>query len=345
MLEEQKMDPREAETEKDRYLSVDRPNLFEFHDAVLEPGRLDEAKMAFDVYGLNISRDAEQNPKGYDLQIGKANIVFREVSDFSCTLGRWKTDERGNWMPAETETVYRGKEALVKFKEDLRAGAEVWSHSIVDGDHYEIYGRGSEPFFLIRFKCSRLVIKWNDYQGPAWYELTKQFCRDLVLETPDGEMRVKAYVRIDYDPGELYSADDRNDIDPKEIRVGIRYGDKYFWGRGTDCSGTDAFADLQKKLPEGVFLKSCLTCRYGHQSPFSNAFDWLYCMKDVAVTEKTDLCPSLADPAEEERRRRCFTDICEDWAEQNEETFVYSNYPFDLKKTDHDRKEAGNDGI
>lgn len=313
---------------KEQYFSVNHPEIFEFHDSRFELDCMDEKEIAVYVHGLNIFKDAEQNPKGYDLEIKLAHIRFYGISEFTYDPGRtWKTDENGNSIPIGQEVIYHGEEAFKRFRNDLQVGAEIFSHTIVDGDYYELYGLGSEPFFLVRFKASRIVIRWDDYLGPAWYELRKQFNRKLTLNTPNGEMCTDAHFIINYDSDELYNADDKNDVDWKDISIGIEYKDKKYWGRGTDCSGQDAFADLQKQLPDGVFLKCCLSCRHGNQSPFSNAFDSLYCMKDRIITEKSDLCHYTTDVGEVNKRGRCYTDICEDWAEQRDDMFVYSDYP------------------
>ena len=315
------------------YKSINHPEIFEFHDSTFELDHVDEKEIAVYVQGLNISKDTEQNPKKYALEIKRAHILFQGVSEFTYDPGRiWKTDDNGNSVPVGPEIKYRGKEALDKIKEDFLTGAEIYSHSIVEDDHYEICGHGNEPFFVISFKAQKIIVEWDEYLGPAWFELARQFNRELVLKTQDGDMLSEAHFVILYDSEELYKSDDTNDVDPKEIRVGIEFGGKEYWGRGKDCSGQDAFADLQKQLPDGVVLKCCLSCRHGNQSPFSNAFDLLYCMKDVIISGKMDLCHYITDTVEANTRKRCYTDVCEDWAKQSDDVFVYSDYPLYLEK-------------
>ena len=315
-----------------KYLSAGHPELFEFHDSLFELDHADENDLAVYVRGLNISGDAEENPKGYDLEIRRAHILFRGISEFTYDPGRtWKTDEHGNSVPVGPEIIYRGEEARDRFRKDLLAGADIYSHTIVEGDYFEIYGCGREPFFPIRFKAREFAVEWDDYLGPAWYVRDRCFNRELVLQTAEGEVKTKARLGLSYDPDELFRAERADEVDPKECSVVISFEGGDYCGRGKDCSGQDAFADLQKQLPDGVFLKCCLSCRYGNQSPFSNAFDTLWCMKDVPVAEKTDLCRPMADPAEAEKRERHCTDICGDWAEQSAAYFTYSDYPLYLK--------------
>lgn len=117
------------------YRSINHPEIFEFHDSIFELDYMDEKEIAVNVRRLNISKDTEQNPREYDLEIKQAHILFREVSDFTYDPGRtWKTDKAGNSVPVGPVIIYREKEAFNRILEDLQAGAEIYSHTIVDGD-------------------------------------------------------------------------------------------------------------------------------------------------------------------------------------------------------------------
>lgn len=316
-------------TKKDCYKSVNHPELFEFHDSVFELGYVDGKDIAVRVHGLNISKRTEQNPKGYDLEIKKAQILFRGIDDLSYDPGRtWRMDEHGNSVPLGPEIIFRGEEALEKLIKDLQEGVEIFSHTIIDGDHYKIDAQGNDPFFQISFKAQDFVVEWDEYRGPAWYEVMKQYKRELVLNTPNGEITTEAHFIIDYDPNELFGADETNEVDPKSISLGIKYEGKNYWGRGNDYTGMDAFAALQKQLPDSVFLKCCLSCRYGSMNPYGNACCELFCMKDMTIKEKRDLTDHVTDWS---TRSRHYTDFCADWAEQRENLYIYSDYPCYLK--------------
>ncbi len=319
--------------DREYYQSVNHPEIFEFHDAWLKLDYTNEEEIAVFVENLNIREEAEQDPKGYDLEIKKAHILFHGVSEFSYNPGQtWIMDEQGNSVPVGSEIIYHGQEALERFTEDLRVGAHVFSHTIVDEDFYEIYGEGNEPFFLIRFKAQKCVVAWDEYKGPAWYVSRRWLKGSLTLNAPKGEITTEAQFWIDYDPDELYMEDEVDDVDPQKISVAIKYEGKDYWGRGKDCSGQEAMADLQNQLPDDVVLKCCLSCRHGNCSPFSNAFDLIYCMKDMVIKNKMDLCDYTTDAGEENKRRRHYTDLCEDWKEQRDDIYVYSDYPLYLKK-------------
>ena len=239
-----------------RYVSTDQTELFEFHDSWITLDSFDGNDLSLVAKGLNISKNAEQNPKGMDLQIEKARITFYGVSELVYDPGQtWETDENGNSVPVTPLIIYRGKEARERTEAELRQGAEVYSHSIKDGDEFEIFGTGDEPFFGIRCHASKVVIEWDNYRKPAWYESTKQYKREMTLVTPDKEVGVTANYVVEYDPNVLFAADSESEVDPKEISVCIEYEGRDYCGRGSDPSGKEALTDLQRQLPDGVIIK------------------------------------------------------------------------------------------
>ena len=60
-------------------------------------------------------------------------------------------------------------------------------------------------------------------------------------------------------------------------------------GYGKDYLWADAFADLQKNLPNNVKMRCCMTCRHGNMCPVGNKPGELFCTKDVSITQKSDL--------------------------------------------------------
>lgn len=238
-----------------KYRSVDHPQFFEFHDSSLKLVFLTEDSISVYADCLNISKDAEQNPKRIDLEIKKAHITFYGVSDVTYEPWHtWKTDEQGNSVPVGPRIIFNGKEALKRISNELENGMEVFSHQIVDGDHFVLSGSGIEPYFDIMFKAERFTVEWNEYAGPAWYELTKQFKKEMIVSTPNGDVKTEVHFITAYDPDELYYADDPDSVLPKAVSVGMKYADKQYWGHGNDRSGQEAFSDLQKQLPDGIVL-------------------------------------------------------------------------------------------
>lgn len=119
------------------------------------------------------------------------------------------------------------------------------------------------------------------------------------------------------------------------VNAGIIYQGNEIWGHGTDYLWIDAFANLQKQLPNGVILKCCMTCRYGNMCPFGNKPNELFCTKGIEITTKNDLCNwfnTSENNAEIEKRSRKYANACEDYIHQSINHYTYSDYLYELNK-------------
>ena len=325
-----------------KFTVLNKTDIFEFHDARFTLENKDENNITILTEGLCLHKDAEENPKGYDLEIEKAHITFYGISDQTYEPGRpWGKDENGNDIPLGPELIYEGRGAWDRIIAEARNSFHVYSeacnnHHTEDyqqGYDYEIYGVGIEPFFTIKFKAQSVKIEWDEYSKPAWYELHKTIYSDLKLNTPGGEQICRSSITKSYDKDELLSVDDPEDVDPKKVRVWLKYDDKEYWGNGTDYTGIDAYADLQNQLPEGVTLKCCLSCRHGSMCPFGNQPNELFCLKESKVGSKAELSELLFWASEEEKHKRSrhYTDTCEDWEAQSGDYFTYTDFPLYLR--------------
>jgi hypothetical protein len=111
-----------------------------------------------------------------------------------------------------------------------------------------------------------------------------------------------------------------------------QYNSKEYCGYGDDYLWIDAFADLQRKLPEGVFLKCCLTCRHGNLCPVGNDVNEVFCTKDVLITQKSDLFFYTEDEVERAKRSKQYCGLCEDYQPQSEDFYTYNDYLCFLQK-------------
>ena len=112
----------------------------------------------------------------------------------------------------------------------------------------------------------------------------------------------------------------------ERVIVSIEYDGKTYSGHGYEYLGIEAFADLQKQLPEGVRIKSCLSCRYGNQCPVGNAPNELFCTKDVEIKWPEDLWVYTEDEAERKKRLCTYSYVCKEWQEQSKEYFTYNDF-------------------
>ena len=325
-----------------KYTVINKTDIFEFHDARLTLENKDGNNITIIAKGLCIHKDAEENPKGYDLEIEKAHITFYGISDQTYEPGRpWGKDANGNDIPLGPEIIYEGEKAWDRIIAESRNSFHVYSeackvHHTEDsqnGDDYEICGVGIEPVFFIKFRAQSVKVEWDEYSKPAWYELRKAVYSDLILSTPGGEQICKSCISRTYDKDELFSVEDPKDVDPKEVQVWLKYSDKEYWGNGTDYTGIDAYADLQQQLPKEITLKCCLSCKHGSMCPLGNQPNELFCLKDLKVGSKEELSDLSFWASEEEKHKRSrrYTDMCEDWETQIDDYFTYTDFPCYLR--------------
>ena len=173
-----------------------------------------------------------------------------------------------------------------------------------------------------------MTVEWDTYRKKAWYELHRQYKRQVHLLTPEGDQLID--VRIICHDEDVYYKQVLEEA--PIIRVGIKYNGQELWGRGEDYLWVDAFADLQKQLPQDVTIKCCLTCRYGNMCPVGNKPDELFCTKDVLITKKSDLFFYTEDDTEREKRSRGFTCVCSEYQPQVEDYYTYNDYFYELNK-------------
>lgn len=194
---------------------------------------------------------------------------------------------------------------------------------VLENDIYELNALGIDPYFSVRFLFSDVEIEWDDYRKKAWYELHRQYKRTITLSTPNGKCELDARI-ICHDEDVYFYGGDK--VEGPSVSVGIKYGEKVVWGYGKDFLWVDAFADLQKKLPDNVKIQCCLTCRHGNMCPVGNKPGELFCTKDVIITQKSDLFFYTEDDAERISRSRDCTNVCEKYEEQSKDYYTYNDY-------------------
>ncbi len=149
----------------------------------------------------------------------------------------------------------------------------------------------------------------------------RRYERDICLNTNDGEVIIKAEIFLN------------EEVEGEEhVSIKITYENKGYYGHGKDYYWTDAFADLQNKLPENVQIKCCLTCRHGNFCPVGNALDEIFCTKDVEIKEIRDLWFYTEDEVERKRRIRNYTYFCEDYRVPTDDYITYNDFGYYLNE-------------
>lgn len=303
-------------------------SIFEFHDSVFSFVSFDGSDLVISASMVNIHKDTPQNSSDHDMEIASAQITFKNFHSATYEPGRtWKTGEDGKSYPVGPRVVYSGHDGMNRILEELKNEITIY-HFEKEEHGYSIGGCGVEPYFTIEFDFDNVIVGWEEYKKKAWYELHRQYRFNSFLHTPNGSEEVQLLVSCHEEAVYVKGVLEQ----PPTVNVGCKYDGKEYWGHGSDYLWIDAFADLQRQLPEGVFLKCCLTCRHGNMCPVGNDKNEVFCTKDVLITQKSDLYFYTEDDREREKRSKQYSDSCEDHEPQSDGFYTYNDYLYFLKR-------------
>ena len=313
-----------------KYTSLDRLQDFEFHDSEFELIGWEKLGNTMDCVTikarlLNVHKDAAPNNSGVDMEIKEATVRFDNIVIKEYERMRSITfDENGNEIFGEPQVIHKGDEARKLFDNDLKGKITVLYLGDNNNGEYELEGIGDNyNGFMVRFTSGTVKIEWNDYSGAAWYELNRHLQKKITLSTPNGDSICD--VNILYHDAEVYN-------DQSNVKVILLYDGRSIEGYGNDYFWVESFADLQKKLPDGVRLKCCLNCRHGNMCPFGNAPGKVFCTNGAIIQSKDDMISYIDDNPEWYKNERFYTDVCEDFVEQTDDYYTYNDYLYWLNK-------------
>lgn len=312
-----------------KYSSINQLHHFEFHDSDWMLDQLTEETLIVYIKHLNIHKGTTQNNTDSDMEIDIAKVTFQGFSVQTFEPGRtWKMGADGISYTDEPLIFFKGEEACKKLANELKCGLTLYHLERDDNNVYSIDACGDSPFFAAQFICDSVTVEWDGYRKKAWYELHRQYKRQVHLVAPEGDQLID--VRIICHDEDVYFKQvlEKAPI----INVGIKYNGQELWGRGKDYLWVDAFADLQKQLPQDVTIKCCLTCRHGNMCPVGNKPDELFCTKDVFITQKSDLFFYTEDDAEREKRSCGYTCVCDEYQPQTDDYYTYNDFLYQLKR-------------
>ena len=304
-------------------------SLFEFHDSEFSFVSFDGKDLVVSASMVNIHKDTPQNPSDYDMEIASAQITFKNFNSATYEPGRaWKTGEDGKSYPVGPRVVFSGQDGISLILQELKNEITVYHFVKKEDSGYSIGGCGIEPYFEIEFDFDSVVVCWDEYKKKAWYERHRQYRYNSKLRTPQGEETVQLHI-VCHEEAMYYQG---VRVEPPIVDIGCKYNDNQYWGNGKDYLWIDAFADLQRQLPEGVLLKCCLTCRHGNLCPVGNDKNEVFCTKDVLITQKSDLYLYTEDDREREKRSRQYCGSCEDYQPQTDDFYTCNDYLHYLEK-------------
>lgn len=118
---------------------------------------------------------------------------------------------------------------------------------------------------------------------------------------------------------------DKKTEETAEITVKLEYQGREYVGKGTNLEWTDAFADLQKTLPEHIKLKCCLTCKHGTLCPYGNIPNYVLCASTERFKSKNDVIDWL-DRVDVDSVQRTSFHSCESFEIADQKYYTYNDY-------------------
>ena len=152
-----------------KYCSVDELKQFRFHDAEFTFLSLENGCLTVNAKHLNISKNAEQNPYDCDMEIDHATLKFHNfyIESFHRIMPMQKAGDGNDYYFSVALHGDQAKELLI---EQLMKRTTVLDFDFNDKSYYMDAISSAEPFFTTFFGFDRVVIEWDSYLQPAWYE-------------------------------------------------------------------------------------------------------------------------------------------------------------------------------
>ncbi len=313
-----------------KYRVENKLDLFEFHDSEFSLISFNKDELITSAKYVNIHKSANQNPYDSDMEISLAKFVFTGFNVISFEPMRaYQVDDEGHLYTNDPQIIYNGGEAEKHFLNEIKNGITINCIDICKKENktYIELSTCAQSCFFATITFDEVVIEWDEYLKKAWYELHKQYIHNGYLIAPTGEEETEIHI-IHHEEDTYYQG--KLEKGPT-VSVGVKYKEEQLWGRGQEYNWEDAFADVQKQLPEGVLLKCCMTCRHGNMCPYGNKPGELFCTKDLTINSKEDMC-NLFDNHEMFERLKSVADSCDQYIPQSNDYYTYNSYLYFLNK-------------
>jgi len=160
-----------------KYISENRLQDFEFHDAELLSISFINDCLTLEADYLNVHSDAIQNPFDVDMEIEKAVLSFSGFKVYSYEIGRsWTINEAGEYYTDGPQVILFADEATQRFMKQRTAKITVFDFGIKDNGIYFMDAMADDPFFTVCFSFDTATVSWDRFEKKAWYTEPKCQC-------------------------------------------------------------------------------------------------------------------------------------------------------------------------
>ena len=150
---------------------------------------------------------------------------------------------------------------------------------------------------------------------------------EMTLISSRGKERVPATIRYTEDEKTFYP----------ESEITLIFDGKEYKGQGTNYLLVDTYADLQKKLPDGVKIACCMTCRHGNMCPYGTDIHQIFCTDgiEIKINSKDDMydfCDLFTNHEWCSKHEVLAYNCCDKFVYQSDDYYTYNDFLYRLNK-------------
>ena len=137
-------------------------------------------------------------------------------------------------------------------------------------------------------------------------------------------------------PATFYYIEDEETFYP-ESEITLIFDGKEYKGQGTDYLLVDTYADLQKKLPDGVKIACCMTCRHGNMCPYGTGIHEIFCTEGIEIKliskdDMYDFCNLFSDHEWYSKHEVLAYNCCDKFVYLSDDDFTYNDFLYRLNE-------------
>ena len=154
-----------------KYVSTNELRNFSFHDGRIESICFRDERMIWKVCAINATKENTQNDFEKDMCIAAADMIFEDANIDSVVFNAYKVyDSAGNLLKeSKARTVTEEEYSEIQQKSTgnywcILSAIEPTQNTV----NFEIDSIAGS--YNITISYSKIVIKWDEFDGEAWYE-------------------------------------------------------------------------------------------------------------------------------------------------------------------------------
>lgn len=163
------------------FVSVNEPENFNWHDAVIEGVKCENGKMIWMVDALNVTAENSQNSGDIDLCANTATATFEnfsveKIEYYGYTVSSHEGDVEVPGRNLSREEISEFVDHMIHSANEKTERQILSQESRTDGGKLYIsmeidimYDGENDGIICMNIKCDKLTVEWDGFVGKAWY--------------------------------------------------------------------------------------------------------------------------------------------------------------------------------